>query len=182
MLDLALGVGFKLGVINSCLAFMQIKHPHNAQTSLGQLRGSKRLQRWLSALLLLMFVANCQALMQGQGVAATGLTSPMTADSAAAMSDMPSDMAEHHADGSHDCCSDDGESIGETCETCLDTNSLQPRYFSWADLPDAQWALLAVSLDLMVVESVAIAIAAPQAPPKFSSYPAIYLSQLSFLE
>jgi|GEM_PF-3001312 len=135
------------------------------QTLLSRVRDAVCFKRALMFFLLLMFVGNCQALMQGQ-VEFEQSTESLKASSVAG--------------NEHDCCPDD--KALEDCQSCLDESVVKPRMLELNSEQGSElWLFCFFLVDSLGV-SYRFEPQALQAPPDFSSYPAIYLTQLQFLE
>lgn len=169
-LDLTLGGGFTLsafGQITNVNMLMSlrasVRQDSAQQTMLGRVRDAVYFKRALMCFLLLMFVGNCQAFMQGLEVS----------ERLPALEDLSVLSSEH------DCCPDDHAL--DDCQTCLDEPAVKPH------APELSAELESLLLFLFVLENSfftppLLVHQALEFPPSFSSYPAIYLTQLHFLE
>jgi len=141
-------------------------HQHaTQQTLLSRVCDAACFKRALMFFVLLVFVGNCQALMQGQG--ALG----QAADQFESVSDI--------TDG-HKCCPAD-EAV-EDCPNCLDDRAVKPRVLELSAELETQFFFPYFFLTGSRVVVTPVDSSVLHVPPRFSSYPAIYLTQLHFLE
>lgn len=142
------------------------------QTLLGRIRGAVQFRRGLLCCLLFMFASNCHALMQTQGVFEL---LPLSTEEPSAQTKEPSAQTEVH-----NCCPSD--EVVQECESCLDDRAVQPRLTGHDGELEKQIFLFTLFWGDLFSVPPAPLIDSPYAPPPFSTYPSIYLTQLHFLE